>query len=99
MLFDEVYTFLIHKLETGLPAYLTYHNVRHTKNVIETVEVLAASEKIDSEELALLRTAALFHDSGFLQHHEDHEELSCKLARKYLRIMIIPTGRSKGYAR
>lgn len=84
MLFDEVYTFLIHKLETGLPAYLTYHNVGHTKNVIETVEVLAASEKIDGEELVLLRTAALFHDSGFLQHHEDHEELSCKLARKYL---------------
>ena len=84
MQYEELYAFMINKLETGLPAYLTYHNVKHTKNVVEVAEQLAANEKIEGEQLILLKTAALFHDAGFLQHHEDHEELSCKLARKYL---------------
>jgi uncharacterized membrane-anchored protein YitT (DUF2179 family) len=34
--------------------------------------------------LIMLKTAALFHDAGFLQDHVGHEELSCKIARKHL---------------
>jgi uncharacterized membrane-anchored protein YitT (DUF2179 family)/predicted metal-dependent HD superfamily phosphohydrolase len=84
MRYDEVSLFLIGKLETGLPNYLSYHDVEHTKNVIAAAEHLASSEKITGENLILLKTAALFHDSGFLQSHQDHEELSCVLARKHL---------------
>ena len=84
MRYEEAYSFLIQKLETGLPAYLTYHNVKHTKQVIENAEKLAHEEGISGNELVILKTAALFHDSGFIQHHEDHEEHSCKLARRHL---------------
>lgn len=84
MQYEELYAFLINKLEIGLPAYLTYHSVQHTKYVIEVAEQLGESEKIGGEELVLLKTAALLHDTGFLQHHENHEELSCKIARKHL---------------
>ena len=84
MLYDNAYAFLMAKLETGLPSYITYHNAHHTKTVIDGAEHLAQSENITAEELILLKTAALFHDSGFLQHHEDHEEYSCKMALKHL---------------
>lgn len=84
MQYQEAYSFLIKKLETGLPAYLSYHNAQHTKNVINAAEQLAVSENISQEDLVLLKTAALFHDAGFLQHHNNHEELSCRLAQKYL---------------
>ena len=84
MQYQEAYSFLIKKLETGLPAYLSYHNAQHTKNVINAAEQLAVSENILQEDLVLLKTAALFHDAGFLQHHNNHEELSCRLAQKYL---------------
>ena len=84
MHYDEAHAFLIHKLETGLPSYLSYHNVHHTKSVIAAAEHLARAENISGDELVLLKTAALFHDAGFLQHHHDHEEISCKLARKHL---------------
>ena len=84
MQYDQVYAFLISKLETGLPSYLTYHDAQHTKNVITATEHLADSENITGDDLVLLKTAALFHDAGFLQSHVDHEELSCTLARKYL---------------
>jgi uncharacterized membrane-anchored protein YitT (DUF2179 family)/predicted metal-dependent HD superfamily phosphohydrolase len=84
MQYDQAYAFLMKKLETGLPTYLTYHDAHHTNNVIAAVEKLATAEHITGDDLTLLKTAALFHDAGFLQHHQDHEELSCKLARKYL---------------
>lgn len=84
MRYDDVYVFLLNKLETGLPSYLTYHNVHHTKSVINAAEHLGKSEHIAEEDMILLKTAALFHDAGFLKHHHDHEELSCGIARKHL---------------
>jgi len=84
MQYDKAYSFLIPKLEKELPSWVTYHNADHTKNVITSAEYLATKEGIGNEELMLLKTAALFHDSGFLENHNKHEEISCRLARKYL---------------
>jgi len=84
MQYTQVYSFIIHKLEKELPNYITYHSVQHTRNVIAAAEDLAAQEKVTDDELTILKTAALFHDAGFVEHHSDHEERSCNLARKYL---------------
>ena len=84
MQYEQVYSWLINKLEHGLPLYITYHDAAHTKYVIAAAEHLAAGENVTGDELLLLKTAALFHDAGFLQNHHDHEELSCKIARKHL---------------
>ena len=84
MQYEKVYSFLMAKLEAGLPGWLTYHNSGHTKNVIAGAELLAKAENITGDDLVKLRTAALFHDAGFLQQAEGHEEVSCILAREYL---------------
>lgn len=84
MQFDKVYSFLMQKLETGLPTYFTYHNVQHTKSVLSAAEYLAAKENVTENDLLILKTAALFHDAGFLQSHLEHEKLSCQLANKIL---------------
>ena len=84
MQYQQAYAFLTSKLETELPAELSFHNVGHTKHVVESVTYLAREETISGEELVLLQTAALFHDSGFLQDYEHHEEVSCSLARTHL---------------
>ncbi len=84
MQYEQVYSFLISKLEKELPAYLSYHNVGHTSNVIAAAEQLGAMENISGDDLILLKTAALFHDAGFLQQAEGHEEISCRLAKEYL---------------
>lgn len=81
---EEVSFFIFDKLEKELPAYLTYHNVDHTKNVLKHTLELAASEGIEGKELDLLCTAALFHDSGFIEKYTGHEEVSCSIARQYL---------------
>ena len=51
MLYEQVHSFLIQKLENGLPSYLTYHDAGHTKNVIEAVEHLAIAENVSGDEL------------------------------------------------
>ncbi|HEY5391160.1 MAG TPA: YitT family protein [Hanamia sp.] len=84
MQFEGMYSFLIEKLEKELPAFLYYHNAEHTKDVLAAAEKLALAEGITGEELTILKTAALFHDCGFLQTYSDHEEISCEMARKWL---------------
>ena len=77
-------SFVMDKLEKELPPYLTYHNVGHTQNVLKHTLEFAATDGITGEELDILCTAALFHDSGFIEKYTGHEEVSCRLARQYL---------------
>lgn len=84
MQYQEIYDFLINKLEKELPSYLVYHNVQHTKNVLAAAEHLAQTENVSGDDLILLKTAALFHDAGFLQQTDNHEEISCEIAKQYL---------------
>jgi HD superfamily phosphodiesterase len=84
MQYQQVYQFLMPKLESELPEYLSYHNAAHTKSVIAAAEYLGTMEKITEEEMTLLKTAALFHDAGFLQQADGHEEISCIWAREHL---------------
>jgi len=84
MRFEDVRIFLLTKLEDELPRELVYHNINHTREVLASSEELAAKENITGDDLVILKTAALFHDSGFLQVYEGHEEVSCQLATAFL---------------
>lgn len=84
MQFEQAYSFLINKLDEGLSKKLEYHNAQHTKDVIESVKYLCKKENINEYDTLLLSTAALFHDSGFLEGVHNHEEISCSIAVKYL---------------
>ena len=84
MQFEAVKKFIIKKLKSELPTHLYYHSVGHINDVYSAAETLAKGEVIDGENLKLLLTAVLFHDSGFTVQQKDHEEISCQLARKYL---------------
>jgi HD superfamily phosphodiesterase len=82
--FEGIKKVIIEKLKNDLPKQLTYHNVEHTLDVINAVKRISTSENINGDDLTLLKTAALFHDSGYLYGYDGHEEISCKIAQKYL---------------
>ncbi|MDR2836280.1 MAG: hypothetical protein LBV69_08860 [Bacteroidales bacterium] len=75
----------ITKLQEGLPANLYYHNSRHTTDVIYSVENIGKKENVTDEEMLLLKCAALFHDMGFLNCYDGHEEESAKTAARTLK--------------
>lgn len=82
--FDDIDELIMTKLERGLPKTLYYHDLKHTIDVCTQVEILGRMEKVSEEELLLLKTAALFHDSGFLIGYDDHEFLAIKMAKETL---------------
>jgi uncharacterized protein len=81
---EEAAAFIKAKLKQELPRGRTYHSYGHTMDVHNAAVDIAKREGINGEDLTLLRTAALFHDSGFIQVDLEHEEASCQLARKHL---------------
>jgi len=83
--YDDLEEIILDKLEKELPSRLYYHNLKHTIDVINGVEVLGRGEKITEEELLLLKTAALFHDAGHIISSPGHEYHSCTIAREYLK--------------
>ena len=84
MQFAEVKKFILNKLKTELPQHLSYHSVEHVKDVYNSCKELAKHEGVKGEDLKLLLTAALFHDSGFLKGPKEHEKASCTIAKKHL---------------
>ncbi len=84
MEYQKVYTFIIDKLEKELPSHLTYHNVQHTKDVVDAAQYICETEKISGNDKELLLTSALFHDTGFIKVYESHEAAYCEIAREVL---------------
>jgi uncharacterized protein len=72
--FDGAKAYAFGRLERELLPALTYHSIAHTRSeVLPAVETLAAMAGIAGERLLLLRTAAVFHDIGFIEQREGHE--------------------------
>ena len=82
--FDDIEEFVLNMLEEKLPKNLYYHNLKHTIDVTTQVEIIGRHEGISDEEMLLLKTAALFHDTGFTRTYKDHEEAGVEIAREYL---------------
>lgn len=84
MKFGEAKKFILGRLKNELPKHLSYHSVEHVKDVFSSSKLIAEKEGVKGEDLKLLLTAALFHDSGFLRGQKDHEKKSCLIAKKHL---------------
>lgn len=77
-------SFITSKLEKELPEYISYHDVQHTIDVLNTCNAYIRRMKIAEKDAFLLRTAALLHDTGFLWGFENHEEKGMAYTRKIL---------------
>ncbi len=84
MKFSEAKKFILQKLKKELPRHLSYHSVEHVVDVVNAAKAIGKSEGVNGEDMKLLLTAALFHDSGFLKGPKEHEQESCNIARNYL---------------
>ncbi|GAA4377554.1 HD domain-containing protein [Hymenobacter koreensis] len=78
-------TYVLEQLRAHLPATLYYHGLHHTLDVVQQAGAIAAAEGVTNPtDLALLRTAAHYHDSGFLTTYQGHEAAGCELVRRTL---------------
>ena len=71
-------------LEDELSTKLLYHSINHTIDVTQAVERIAIMEGITDEDLFLLKSAATYHDAGFIERYDRNEEIGIKMARDIL---------------
>jgi adenylate cyclase len=82
--FTDMQEIILDKLEKELPAYLYYHNVKHTVDVVTEVELIGWAEGCTDEEILLLKTAGLLHDAGHTVQYDNHEYYGTLIAKEML---------------
>ncbi|WP_221392293.1 HD domain-containing protein [Dyadobacter sp. NIV53] len=82
---DAAEAYIVGELNRKLPGNLYYHGLHHSVDVTSAALKLAQQERIvDPESLTLLKTAALYHDSGFMDTYKNHEEAGCDIVKNKL---------------
>jgi uncharacterized protein len=83
--FESARQYVLRILEQDLPSGVLYHSLDHTRgDVVPAVERLAQLEGISDTDLLLVRTAAFFHDIGFIYRSEEHEAAGAKMIGEVL---------------
>ncbi|MBL1280284.1 MAG: response regulator [Fluviicola sp.] len=84
--FKQAKSHIINRLKSLLPENLSYHDLPHSLNVEKAVIRYCKLEGIKNEELILLRTAALYHDAGFIMQYDDNENFAIQMVKSTLPI-------------
>lgn len=75
-----------------LPRDVIYHSYEHTVETAQAAEKIGRNEGLDEEDLFLVVLAAWFHDTGFMEGADQHEERSAARAREFLSAQGVPEG-------
>jgi predicted metal-dependent HD superfamily phosphohydrolase len=86
----EAENYLIEFFQKNIGAEYVFHDFQHTRNVVEAVTDLGEACGVSEKELELLQLAAWFHDAGYDKGADEHEERSCRYARKFLSKYHLP---------
>lgn len=79
----EIYTTDI--LKSSSCDTLTFHNCNHTLEVVQNCKEIGKGEAIDDLMMEELIIAAYFHDLGYLEGPQGHENRSSDLAQYFLK--------------
>ena len=78
-------TFVFDLLKNELDQTYLYHNYKHTERVLKSTREIIENTELSKEEALILEIAALFHDTGYIEGSENHEEKSVEIATKFLK--------------
>lgn len=76
--------YVIDLLTNELDSSFLYHNLRHTERVVKNTKELLDFYGLTAQENEALTLAAWFHDTGYTQGVNKHEEASCEVAKDFL---------------
>lgn len=73
-----------------LPEKFVYHNSHHTERVVDAARMIGRESGLSDDEIMLVTVAAWFHDVGYTEGCESHEETSAALAKDFLKKEAVP---------
>lgn len=82
--FQGAKTYILKRQEEGLSPNLYYHSLRHVLDVYAAAKRIALEENINESDSILIKTAALYHDCGYMISETEHEKASCAIAKESL---------------
>jgi predicted metal-dependent HD superfamily phosphohydrolase len=71
-------------LSEKLSKDMYYHSLAHTQEVVANAKEIGENSGLSSEEMELVLLAAWFHDTGFTNSYEGHENTSLRIAENFL---------------
>lgn len=80
MNFEAAYSYVMKRLKTELSPDLLYHGSHHTEDVLKMAEAIAKAEGLNNQDILLAKTAALYHDVGFIKQYKANESIAVELA-------------------
>lgn len=80
-------------LSEKLPQWAVYHNLLHTEQVVDAAQEIGEGIRLAKSEMEVVLLAALFHDVGFVDAVEGHEEKAAALATEFLNSKNYPLQR------
>lgn len=84
-LLEEVEIFISNFFEENIGADYVYHDLLHTQYVVETAMEIGKAYELSEQAMEVLLIAAWFHDTGYVDGAEGHEERSATIAKEFLR--------------
>ncbi|PAM96575.1 phosphohydrolase [Flavobacterium sp. IR1] len=84
-LIEQSEDFVSNLLKDKLSNLYSYHNFNHTITVVNAVKELCKKEEVEGDDKELLLVAAWFHDTGYTEGYENHEQESAKIAAAFLK--------------
>lgn len=82
---NEAESFVLKILDEKLSEKLLYHGKNHTVDVLKNAVIIGENSDLDEDDMNLLKISALFHDVGYIDVYEGHEEKSAMYATEFLR--------------
>src|SRR5690554_196291 len=84
-LIQKAEDFVFNLLKDNLSSEYIYHNFNHTSRVVNAVKAIVSEEETLEEDKQIVELATWFHDTGYTQGTENHEQKSAVIARNFLR--------------
>ncbi len=84
MILETVQAYCENILTTTKCKELPFHNVEHTRQVMQNADTISQHIGLSDEEKEPIFIAAWFHDTGFCQAYHGHEDVSIRLAHSFL---------------
>jgi HD superfamily phosphodiesterase len=82
----QVKAFVLKLFSEKINNRFAFHNIRHTKNVVNAAKKISKHDKLSNDDEFALISAAGFHDTGFCNGTiERHETESNGIAKKFLK--------------
>lgn len=88
---SKVKDFVGASFRNGIESDNIYHNFTHTAEVVKVACEIADASGVSPEDLEILQIAAWFHDLGYLEKCEGHEQISKDIAEKFLQKQNFPS--------